>query len=192
MKVALALVPEGEKRDRMEADVAEMETIIGGLLELERLRDARGLDLGRHDVLALVREAARPFADQAPGIELDLPEGRIELDVDAARIRMLLRNLLDNASKYSLPDSRPIAVTVREAADAVEMRVSDNGPGIAAADLDRVFEPFFRADRSRSKKTGGFGLGLGICKRIMEAHGGEIRAEGRPDRGTTIVLTFPR
>jgi signal transduction histidine kinase len=155
-------------------------------------RDARGLQIARHDVVAINREVARQFADSPPGLELSFEESRIDLDVDAERVRMLFRNLLDNATKYSLPDSRPVAITVAEAPDSVVVHIRDNGPGIAEADLRNVFEPFFRSDPSRSKKSGGFGLGLSICKRIMEAHDGGIRAENNPDRGATIVLTFPR
>ncbi len=74
----------------------------------------------------------------------------------------------------------------------VTIRVTDNGPGTAEADLSHLFEPFFRGDPSRSKRTGGLGLGLSICKRIMEAHGGDIAAENSPDRGLSVVVTFPR
>ena len=72
------------------------------------------------------------------------------------------------------------------------MRVIDDGPGIPEADLGHVFEPFFRVDRSRSRKTGGYGLGLSICRRIVEAHGGTITASNNPGRGATITLRFPR
>jgi signal transduction histidine kinase len=192
MKVALALVPEDDKRARMEADVAQMEQMVSGTLELERLRDPRGLQVEGQDLLPLVREVAAPFADSPPGVTLAVPEGPIPLPIDAARIRMLLRNLLENAVKYSLPDSRPVAVTIVEETDSVTMRVADNGTGAPEADLERLFEPFFRADPSRSKRTGGFGLGLSICKRIAEAHGGRIAAENRPDRGLSVVVTLPR
>jgi len=72
------------------------------------------------------------------------------------------------------------------------VRVSDDGPGIPESDLDNIFEPFFRVDRSRSKSTGGYGLGLSICKRIMEAHGGAITVERNPGRGTTFLLILPK
>lgn len=192
MKVALALVPEGEKRTRMEADVAQMERMVTETLELERLRDPQGLQVEGQDLLPIVREVAAQFADSPPGVRLVVPEGSIPLEIDAARIRMLLHNLLENAVKYSLPDSRPVAITVTEEADSVTIRVTDNGPGTAEADLSHLFEPFFRGDPSRSKRTGGLGLGLSICKRIMEAHGGDIAAENSPDRGLSVVVTFPR
>jgi len=192
MKVALALLPEGEKRSRMEADVSEMEAMITGILELERLREGRGIRAERRDLLAIVRDAAASFQAQHPGVVLTLPTSEVLLELDAERMRTLLRNVLDNAAKYSHPDSRPVEIAVLVAPDSVVVRVSDDGPGIADADLHSVFEPFFRSDRSRSKKTGGYGLGLSICKRIMEAHGGQIAAENRAGRGTSIVLTFPR
>jgi signal transduction histidine kinase len=72
----------------------------------------------------------------------------------------------------------------------VVVRVSDDGPGIPAADIGNVFEPFFRVDRSRSKKTGGYGLGLSICKRIVEAHGGTIVVENNPTRGASFIVTL--
>jgi signal transduction histidine kinase len=83
-----------------------------------------------------------------------------------------------------------VAVTEREGEVVIGIR--DDGPGIPPADLPQLFEPFFRVDRSRSKRTGGYGLGLSMCKRIMEAHGGRIAAENNPGRGARFLLTFRR
>jgi signal transduction histidine kinase len=192
MKVALALVPDGEKRSRMVTDVAEMEAMITGILELERLRDGRGIRTEQRDLLPIILEVAAPFRDAHPGVAITCPATEVPLNVDVERIRTLLRNVLDNAFKYSLADSRPVEIAVLPSKDGVVIRVSDDGPGISEADLHNVFEPFFRADRSRSKKTGGYGLGLSICKRVMEAHGGQIAAENNPGRGTAIIFTFRR
>jgi signal transduction histidine kinase len=193
MKVALALLPESDdKHKRIAADVAEMEMMITELLELERLREGGGIRTGRHDLLPLLRETAESFADRAPGVRVVAKASAIPLDIDAERIRTVLRNLLENAIKYSLPESGPVEISVEQTADTVLVRVTDDGPGIPEADLPNLFEPFFRVDRSRSKKSGGYGLGLSICKRIMEAHGGAITAENNPagKRGATFTLTL--
>ncbi len=79
-----------------------------------------------------------------------------------------------------------------DSADVATVRVTDDGVGIPPSDIERVFEPFYRVDPSRSKTSGGYGLGLSICKRVMEAHGGRIEVERPPDRGTSFVLTFPK
>jgi signal transduction histidine kinase len=81
---------------------------------------------------------------------------------------------------------------IDETDDSVAVRVTDDGPGIPEADLGSLFEPFFRVDRSRSKKSGGYGLGLSICKRILEAHGGGIAVENRSGhRGACFTLRLP-
>ena len=103
----------------------------------------------------------------------------------------MLRNLLDNALKYSLEGSRPIEVTVAAQGAAAVVRIADDGPGFPEGELDRVFEPFYRGDPSRSRRTGGYGLGLSICRGIMEAHGGSIAIEPGEGRGATVVLRFP-
>jgi signal transduction histidine kinase len=194
LKVALELLPAttgGEHPRRMAADVAEMEAMITELLELERLRDGRGLDLAPEDLLAIVEEAAAGFRDRAPGVIVAAGAPRIRLDADRDKLRTVLRNLLENAVKHSFPDSRPIEISLAREGDAVLLRVRDDGPGIPQEALDTIFEPFFRLDRSRSKKTGGYGLGLSICKRIVEAHGGTIRAENHPGGGASFVVTLP-
>ncbi|HMA25749.1 MAG TPA: sensor histidine kinase, partial [Gemmatimonadaceae bacterium] len=101
-------------------------------------------------------------------------------------------NLLENAVKYSLPDSRAVRVSVAKGAQGATVRVTDDGAGIPSEDTARIFEPFFRVDRSRSKESGGYGLGLSICKRVMEAHGGRITLEQANGRGALFVLTFPQ
>ncbi len=191
MKVALELLPEDSHRERMAGDVAEMEAMLAELLELERLRDGRGLRLARQDLVAIARQVVGSFAARPPGVRLSTDAPALALDLDAAKICTVLGNLLDNAAKYSLPDSRPIEVSIAHDAAAVTVRVSDDGPGISAADQPALFEPFFRVDRSRSRKTGGYGLGLSICKRIVEAHGGTISVESAGGRGTTFLLRFP-
>jgi signal transduction histidine kinase len=84
-----------------------------------------------------------------------------------------------------------VEISALKSANTVTIRISDDGPGIPEADIPNLFEPFFRVDRSRSKKTGGFGLGLSICKRIMEAHGGTIQAQTMRDAVRRSFLLCP-
>ena len=190
LKVALALLPPDDQRARMDADVAEMEAMVGELLELERLRDGKGVQRAEIDVGALVADVAQAFAGQPPGIAI-APHAAIAADVDGARVRMVVRNLVENAVKYSLPDSAPVRIALERTSDAVVIRVADDGAGIPEAELSRIFLPFYRVDRARSRKTGGYGLGLSICQRIAEAHGGSLVAQARTPRGTEFVVTLP-
>ncbi|MCA1584089.1 MAG: HAMP domain-containing histidine kinase, partial [Acidobacteria bacterium] len=192
MKVALELLPDDEQRTRMAADVVEMERMIAELLEFERLRDGRGLRTARQDLMPLLRDVAESFHNRPPGVCIVSTSRELQVDVDGEKIRVVLRNLLENAAKYSLPTSRPVEISAAQNADAAVIRVTDDGVGVPEGDLERVFEPFFRVDRSRSRSTGGYGLGLSICKRVMEAHGGSIAVERQAGRGTSFVLTFPQ
>jgi signal transduction histidine kinase len=193
MKVALELMPDGVQRARLSSDVTEMEKMISGLLELERLRTGRGVTLVRQDIMPIVREVVATYEDRAPGVRFSTDgERQVPAEVDAEQLRSVMRNLLENAVKYSLADSKTIQVTVAARGDGVHVRVTDDGVGIPREDGERIFEPFFRVDRSRSKESGGYGLGLSICRRVMEAHGGQIALEPGNGRGSTFVLRFPR
>jgi signal transduction histidine kinase len=191
LKVALALLPDSPKKHQAETDAAEMEAMLAELLDFERLKDGRTRGATRMDLVEMAREAARTYEDGAPGVGVSASPASITADVDVDGVRTLLRNLLGNAVKYSLPDSHPVAVSLTRRNDAVVVRVVDDGPGIPEADLASLFEPFFRVDRSRSRKTGGYGLGLSICKRIVEAHGGTLSAANNPGRGACFTVTLP-
>jgi len=191
MKVALELMPDNGQKARLAADVAEMERMIAGLLELERLRAGKGVTLVRQDIVPVVREVVAAYESRAPGVEFVLAGvGEVVLDVDAEQLRTVMRNLLENAVKYSLPDSRAIRVSVARENGGAVVRVTDDGVGIPVEDAERIFEPFFRVDRSRSKESGGYGLGLSISKRIIEAHGGSVALERRNGRGSTFIVSF--
>lgn len=102
----------------------------------------------------------------------------------------MVYNLCENAVKYNRPGGR-VWVDVRQAADHVELCVKDTGIGIPAAEQGRIFERFYRVDKSHSKAIGGTGLGLSIVKHGAAFHGADLSLESQPDRGTTIRLTFP-
>jgi signal transduction histidine kinase len=190
MKVALALLPDDVEKAGMNSDLNEMETMIAELLELERLRSPNGLHRENQDLVPILREVARSFEGRPPGIRIVTSPRSILVSIDGDKIRTVLRNLLENAFKYSLPDSSPINLSAQQAGEAVIVRVRDDGVGIPEAQKSSIFEPFFRVDPSRSKKTGGYGLGLSICKRITEAHGGTIQVENGSARGASFILTF--
>jgi signal transduction histidine kinase len=191
MKVALELLPESESKEQVVVDVCEMEMLVAELLEMEKLRDSRGLNPSFQDLVPILREVGARFKNRRPGVRVIAASEGLLLEINRDKVRTVLRNLLENAFKYSLPDSRPVEISAERADGRVLIRVSDDGPGIPIEHADRIFEPFFRVDRSRSKKTGGYGLGLSICKRIMEAHGGDISFQNNPVRGTSFILTFP-
>jgi signal transduction histidine kinase len=105
-------------------------------------------------------------------------------------LRRVLDNLLDNAVKYS-ESPATVEVVARQHGAAFQVSVRDQGIGVDAHDLPRLFTPFFRTDRSRARGTGGVGLGLALAKRIVEAHGGTITVESRPGIGTTVSFSVP-
>jgi two-component system phosphate regulon sensor histidine kinase PhoR len=112
------------------------------------------------------------------------------LRADRSMIYELLYNLVDNAIKYNRPDGK-VDVDIRRKSGQVEITVSDTGIGIPKEAQSRVFERFYRVDKSHSKKKGGTGLGLAIVKHIVRLHDGRISMESREDEGTTITITFP-
>jgi signal transduction histidine kinase len=109
---------------------------------------------------------------------------------DSVLVRRAIENVLDNAHKYSPPGS-PVNVSVTASPTALLVEIRDWGFGIRPDDLSRVFSPFFRADRSRTRATGGVGLGLALAKRIMDAHGGGIDLASQVDAGTTVTFRLP-
>lgn len=191
MRIALALADDHPQKERLLSNVAQMESMVTELLELERLREGGGLNRGMCDLMPIVRAVVDSFEGRPPGATITAAPREVRLWIDPDKIRCVLENLLENAFKYSLSDSRPVDVSVAVGENGVVVRVADTGPGIPAEDLPHLFEPFFRVDRSRSRKTGGYGLGLSLCRRIMESHGGAIAAKNNTERGASFVLTFP-
>ena len=151
------------------------------------------LDRTAVDVRAVVEGALaslRPLANER-GVRLVAEvQGAPEARADRERLGQVLRNLLSNAVTHT-PDGGAVTVTARPADEVVEIAVRDTGPGIAPEHLARVFDRFYRADPSRARATGGSGLGLAIVKQLVEAHGGEIRAESEPGGGAVFTFTLP-
>lgn len=148
----------------------------------------------RFDVNARVREilaaAATRYIDK--GLEFIGPEeGQLMLFSDPDRIEDAVSILVDNAAKYT-PDGGTVSATTRRRRDAIIIEVSDTGIGIPQEDLTNIFERFYRSDVSRSKHTGGFGLGLPIAKSIIDAAGGQISIESVVSEGSTFTLALPR
>ncbi len=177
------------------AEVALLERLIEDLRILA-LADAGQLALYPEatDPARLLAEAARSFAPQAAerGVALlaEAPAGLPELCVDAQRIAQVLGNLAANALRHT-PAGGSVTLRAAAADGGVTFEVRDTGSGIAAEDLPHIFDRFYRADRARTRSSGGAGLGLAIARRLVEAHGGAIWAASEPGRGTRIAFTLP-
>jgi two-component system phosphate regulon sensor histidine kinase PhoR len=139
---------------------------------------------------AIVRDWGKRFAEHHLRIDVAVDATLPTIQADPTRLQEVLYNLLDNAVKYSRPNSkiRLQAVTLDR---QVVVSVSDTGIGIPDADLPRIFERFYRADKARSREMGGTGLGLSIVKHIAELHGGRVQAESELGQGTTISVILP-
>lgn len=192
MRVALEMIPDSGPRRSVIEDIEETEAMIRELLETQRLDSPHGgLERARVDVAALLRECLASITETGPGVELKGVERPVFAEVDPTRVRMLVNNVLTNAIKYSDPKGLPVRVVLDAPDGAVMISFHDHGIGIAGDDLAYVFEPFYRADRSRSRETGGYGIGLSLAKRIVEAHGGSIELSSRVGEGTSVLVSVP-
>jgi heavy metal sensor kinase len=176
------------------AEVDRMGRLVGSLLTLARA-DSRQLPVER-DTLepgVVVRDAVDQVRDAAAARDMSIAlddGGEVTVTADHDLILQMLLNLLDNAVKYG-DEGGQITVGWRTVGDDAELTVSDNGPGISPEDLPHVFDRFYRADKARSRASGGVGLGLSICRWIAEAHGGTIVATSAPGQGTTFTVRLP-
>jgi signal transduction histidine kinase len=181
--------------DRLHDDAARLWRVVEALLFLARADAEAGLpDLEPIDLAAWAADHLRGWSGHERSADLRFGAG----DGDAPWTRVhrpllgqLLDNLLENACKYSGPGT-PIVVRTWCEPDTVAMAVEDRGRGIAAEDLARVFEPFYRAESARRLGLAGVGLGLAVARRISATHGGTIIAESEPGRGSRFVVRLPR
>jgi signal transduction histidine kinase len=187
----LPTTPEGAaERAALLRDLAEMRDLISDLLESERLASPHAaLHREPIDLAALMREVA----DELHGGEsvvMEIPADLPLLSLDRARVRLLVRNLLDNALRHGAEGAAPPRVTLRRSGDGVELEVRDFGPGVDAAQLERLAEPFYRTDSARQRATGGVGLGMYLCRLVAEAHGGKLTVRNaEPGLAVTALLT---
>ena len=139
---------------------------------------------------AILRDWEKRFAAKELKAQLDAPANLPLLYADENRLQEIIYNLLDNAVKYSQTGGS-ITVRVTAIGDQIRLSVTDQGVGITARDLPRIFERFYRADKARSRELGGTGLGLSIVKHIAQLHGGRVEAESELGRGSTISVLLP-
>jgi len=153
------------------------------------------LDIRANDLADIVRKAVAAIQPQATArnisVETKLAPDLPPVMVDAERIGQVLRNLLSNAVTYTKEEGN-VSVSVMALGEWVQVSVADSGIGIPAEDLPFIFERFYRADKSRSRATGGVGLGLTIIKHLVEAHSGSTEAYSEEGQGSTFVFTVPR
>ena len=177
------------------AQTQRLGRLVEQLLDLSRLESgAVPLAPERFAVHGLLDRAARECALGERAVRLRIEVDPIDLEAtgDPERLQQVVANLLDNAVRHSPPEGR-VSLVAYNGGPATTIAVEDDGPGIPPAEAQRVFERFYRTDAARSSKDGGSGLGLAIARWIVDAHGGSIRAEQRPDRpGARIVVELPR
>jgi two-component system phosphate regulon sensor histidine kinase PhoR len=147
------------------------------------------IEIGRF-IQGTVADWSLRSAEKRISLSADVAPGLPEIPADSFRLEQVLSNLIDNAIKYTEPGGL-VKVRALPQDGGVEIRVEDTGIGIPPADLPRIFERFYRADKARSRERGGTGLGLSIVKHIVLAHGGTVRAESEQGHGTSIIIRLP-
>jgi signal transduction histidine kinase len=191
MKVALEFLEDSQAKQSIQADMQEMEKMVTEILETARMQHKyENLKKQPTNLVRLLQEMLPEFENQPPGIEMVEFPTEVMAAVDPEKIKTVFENLINNAIKYSRPDSGPIRISYRSHKSYAVIRIADKGIGIPQEELSHIFEPFYRIDKSRAKDTGGYGLGLSLCKTIMEAHEGKIELQSRPEEGTTVSLFF--
>jgi two-component system OmpR family sensor kinase len=172
----------------IENEVGRMRLLVEDLSLLARLDAGRPLDQALVDVTALAVDVVADAHVIHPDREVTLTAaGPALVTGDAARLQQVLRNLVGNAVQHT-PGRAAVHITVTTTPDTIQIDVADDGPGIAAQDLPRVFERFWRAEASRSRAYGGSGLGLAIVEAIIHAHHGEVAMESATGVGTTVTV----
>jgi signal transduction histidine kinase len=193
LRLSLEFLEENEHKESLRVEIVEMEQIIATLLEAERLNT-------RHAVLTRSLISIKSLVDDMIDSYFDRDRNRIKIrfedesivaNVDDARLILLLKNLLSNALSYSDEQDGPIQLDISKQEKDLVIQVRDHGPGFSDEQATRIGEPFYRGDPSRTRDTGGSGLGLYIAKLIAEAHGGSLHLSEEYRDGACLIVRLP-
>ena len=179
----------GGRITAMEGDLQELNTLVGELLSMTRLDSPQALQMERFDLAQALFGCRDSLDPGGPAPAFGPLDGLGEVTGDRRLLARAICNGMRNAQKYA---QGKVELTARVLDDgAIEIIIDDDGPGIPVEERDKIFEPFYRLDRSRDRATGGFGLGLSIARKALALHGGSIAATGSPLGGARFVITLP-
>lgn len=188
-KLALEMMADSVEKESVADDLKEMERMITEILESERLKNG-AIKLNFSEVIVgdLLQKLMGNYRRENSRLIIFPVSADLTIHADENMILTVLRNLIDNSLKYSSTQSKPIEIIVMRTSRNITIQVEDFGHGIPDDKLPFIFEPFYRADPSRSRHTGGYGLGLHLCKRIMDMHEAEIKLSNKKDGNGIIAL----
>ncbi|WP_112312683.1 ATP-binding protein [Pseudogemmobacter bohemicus] len=199
LRLRIETIDETEDRERMLATIADLDAMVAATLELA-VAQSKKPEWRRTDMTALLSSITDDFADAGMPVTMATPTADqsarqswmagnpIVVECDPAMLKRAITNLIENAVKYG----ERAEVAISDTAENVEITVSDSGPGIPEEELAHVFEPLYRLEESRSRETGGMGLGLAIVQSIIQAQQGEIVLKNRPEGGLKAVISLSR
>ena len=193
LQVALDKAPDRVPQfaNQIEQAARSLSRLIADLLDLSRL-EGRVVEYAPVDLGVVVAEVVGTLAELAEARSVSLAVETVPAIVDgsASDLALAVRNLTDNAIRFTGEGGAVVVRLERQGAEAV-ITVTDTGTGIPQRDLDRIFERFYRVDVARSRATGGTGLGLSIVRHVAESHGGRVRVESQLGSGSTFTLRLP-
>ena len=186
LRLRSELLDDPQLRAKFTGDLEEMESMVGATLNF-----LRGMENGEPvqpvDIMALLESLQADMAETGGQVTVE-GHARVPFPGRPQALKRCLANLLENAVKYG----KSAAVAIADNDSRLEIRIQDEGPGIPQSELEKVFEPFYRVEGSRSRETGGTGLGLTIARSVAEAHGGSLVLRNRAEGGLEAVLVLPR
>ncbi|MES9941588.1 MAG: HAMP domain-containing sensor histidine kinase [Candidatus Thiodiazotropha sp. 6PLUC2] len=185
------LLSESDQRERIISDLKILEHQLAELLETEQLESKHAkLDLQPVDPTQLIESVKNEHFFDALW-QPHFKNAHQQIDLDPIRIKLLMRNLLENALRHTPDEARPVEVRSELSNEGWHLLVEDHGEGIPAEHISHLTEPFYRVDQARQRATGGYGLGLYLCRIIVDAHDGRLSIESEPDKGTKISIFIP-
>ena len=193
-RLEVELLEDSKIKEDLLNEINAMETIIANLLDSEAINYGhKKLKLELFELSDMISQLIQKSGFLADSNIAFIPlDYAAQVEADKTLFEVMIKNILENAIRYNPVDGEPIQVRVEQVEDTYEIKIRDFGPGFSKEDLTKVTEPFYRTGQSRSRQSGGFGLGLYLCKQIVEAHQGTITIANHEETGAVVAVTIPK
>ena len=193
-RLEVELLEDSKIKEDLLNEINAMETIIANLLDSEAINYGhKKLKLELFELSDMISQLIQKSGFLADSNIAFIPlDYAAQVEADKTLFEVMIKNILENALRYNPVEGEPIQIRVEQVEDTYEIKIRDFGPGFSKEDLTKVTEPFYRTGQSRSRQSGGFGLGLYLCKQIVEAHQGTIAIANHEKTGAVVVVTIPK